>query len=60
MQELNPKDDSFKYREVPGGEKFIIVFIKEIIAVKNTNQKSMSLLWKNLRFYSIYGAPNAC
>ena len=35
VQELNPKDESFKYREVPAGEEFRIDFIKEIIEVKN-------------------------
>ena len=34
VQELNPKNDCFKYREVPAGEEFRIDFIKEIIEVK--------------------------
>ena len=39
MQELNPKDVSFKYREVPTGEEFRIDFIKEIIDVKNNKSE---------------------
>ena len=39
VQELNPKDESFKYREVPAGEEFRIDFIKEIIEVKNNKSE---------------------
>jgi hypothetical protein len=39
VQELNPKDVSFKYREVPAGEEFRIDFIKEIIDVKNNKSE---------------------
>ena len=39
VHELNPKDDNFKYKEVPAGEEFRVDFIKEIIEVKNNKSE---------------------